>query len=61
MRQCLLRFDDPLLDRIDAYRRSRKDIPSRTQAIRDLFDAMLNHLEKQHPGVGKPSPVRWPG
>jgi metal-responsive CopG/Arc/MetJ family transcriptional regulator len=44
-----------LLERIDHYRRSRPDLPNRSEAIRKLIEMGLEAAERGKPkGKGKP-------
>lgn len=43
----LIVLDEELIERLDDYRRSTKQIPSRSEAIRTLLDEALSKHEKK--------------
>jgi metal-responsive CopG/Arc/MetJ family transcriptional regulator len=41
-----VRLQPALLDRLDAYRETLSDAPSRPEAIRSMVEAMLQNIDK---------------
>jgi hypothetical protein len=47
--QVVVRMQPNLLDRLDAYRQTLPDAPSRPEVIRSMVEAMLRIIEKDDP------------